>query len=83
MDDRTNKPWDDCYRNSYIDCDIRRTKPAIVTLELKQPCGICGYIASNDTVYINKDGKEVQQYLCNDCAPELTKNFKFISVKEI
>jgi len=71
------------YSRSVIDCTICRTKSATVTLELKQPCGICGYIASHDTVYIDKNGKEVCQYLCNDCAPELAKNFKFICVKEI
>ena len=77
-------PMADSRSGSYIDCTIRRTEPkAQVTLELKQPCGICGYIASNDCTYIDKNGKEVHQYLCNDCAPELAKNFKFLSVKEI
>jgi len=67
-----------------INCNICRPEPkAVITLELRQPCGICGYIASHDTTYIDKHGEEVHQYLCNDCAPELAKNFKFISVKEI
>ena len=74
----------DCYSNSCVDITICRTKPkAEIVMELRQPCGVCGYIASNDCVYIDKNDREVHQYLCNDCAPELAKNFKFVSVKEI
>jgi len=83
MDDGTHKSLDDCYGNNCININICRTKPADVTLELRKPCGICGHVANNDTVYINRDGIEVQQYLCNNCAPELANNFKFISVKDI
>ena len=78
-----NEPLGDCYSRSCVDINICRTKTATITLDLKQPCSICGYIASNDCTYIDRDGSEVHQYLCNDCAYELTKNFKFISVKEI
>jgi len=77
-------PMADDRCSSPINITVCRPEPkAQVTLELKQPCGICGYIASNDCTYIDKNGKEVHQYLCNDCAPELAKNFKFLSVKEI
>lgn len=79
-----SKPLDDCYRSSCVDINICRTEPkATVTLELKQPCSICGYIASKDTVYIDRHGKEIHQYLCDDCGFKLARNFKFTCVKEI